>query len=800
MFNRLKYLLVGSLRKQLIVGMTLSIASVMALFVWSMTSQQQTTEMENNSQQVSALAEIVAISSSVWVASRDYSGLQEIVEGISHYPNLRYIIVLSLKGQVLAHNDPSKIGLYLTDLPQQQKLVLHATINLIEVIRPVTLAGKQVGWVRVGIDRSHFKNELTQIRQQGLVFTLIGIVFSILIAMLAGRYLTRRLSVIQQVADGVNAGNSAARVVLSGDDEAARLARQFNDMLGSLAQREEQLRSFYEFDIVGLTITSPEKGWLKINQCLCNMLEYSEQELRGLTWAELTHPDDLAADVEQFNKLLANEISGYNLEKRFISKSGKVIPTLLVVRCVRNDSGDVEYVTAMVQDISERKLAEKAIETLAYFDPLTQLPNRRLLMDRLQSALLSSARNYLYGAVLFIDMDKFKTLNDTLGHNYGDLMLIQVAQRILTCVREADTVARLGGDEFLVLLEDIDASAQTASQKAALIAEKIRAALTEPYLLKDAEYMSSPSIGISLYRGNDESVDDLLKHADMAMYQVKESGRNAVRFFDLSMQLAVESRAALESDLRQAVINQQMHLYYQIQVDSKRRPIGAEALVRWIHPTRGTVSPAQFIPIAEQSAVIINIGDWVLETACRQLAAWSMNDSAQHLTLAVNVSAHQFSQPDFVTKVDVLLRTYAIDASRLKLELTESVVLVDVTDVINKMYALKALRIRLSMDDFGTGYSSLSYLKQLPLDQLKIDQSFIRNMTTDPNDAVMVQTIIDLAKNFRLNVIAEGVETEEQLNLLLRQGCLTYQGYLFGRPLPIEQFEVLLQQSRFSYS
>ncbi|MEI7457547.1 MAG: diguanylate cyclase [Nitrosomonadales bacterium] len=509
MFDKLKYMLFGSLRRQLIVGMSLVIASVMILFVWTLTRQQQASEIEHHSEQVTALAESVATSSAVWVASRDFSGLQEIVQGISRYPNLRYVIVLDLRGQVLAHNDPGKIGQYLTDMPQQQALVLHRTRSMIEVINPIALADKRIGWVRIGIDMSYFNDELAKTRQQGLVFALLGIVFSILTGVLAGRYLTRRLFVIQQVADDIKAGQSDARVVLSGDDEAAKLARQFNDMLDSMAEQAAQIRSFYEFDIVGLAITSPVKGWIKVNQCLCNMLEYSELELRSMTWAELTHPDDMAADLEQFNRLLIGEIDGYHLEKRFICKSGKAIPTLLVVRGIRKKNGEIDYVTAMVQDISERKTAEKAIETLAYFDTLTQLPNRRLLIDRLHSALLSSARNHLFGAVLFIDMDKFKTLNDTLGHNYGDLMLIQVAQRILNCVREVDTVARFGGDEFLVLLEDVDESARITSQKVSLIAEKIRAALAEPYQLKEAVYISSPSIGISVYCGIDESADTL---------------------------------------------------------------------------------------------------------------------------------------------------------------------------------------------------------------------------------------------------------------------------------------------------
>jgi diguanylate cyclase (GGDEF)-like protein len=395
--------------------------------------------------------------------------------------------------------------------------------------------------------------------------------------------------------------------------------------------------------------------------------------------------------------------------------------------------------------------------------------------------------------VLFLDMDKFKTLNDTLGHDYGDLLLIEVAQRIQFCVREVDTVARLGGDEFVVLLEEVDAGAEEASQKVALIAEKIRASLAVSYQLKDHEHHSSPSIGVCLYRGNAEPVDALLKHADLAMYQAKDSGRNAVRFFDPAMQQAVELHAALEADLRHAISNRELRLYYQIQVDDEHRPLGAEALVRWMHPRRGMVSHAQFIPVAEESSLILDIGNWVLDTACQQLAAWDKNEQMRGLELAVNVSAQQFRLHDFVDRVAAALRIHQVDPSRMKLELTESVVLNDVTDVVAKMHGLKALGVQLSLDDFGTGYSSLSYLKQLPLDQLKIDQSFVRDIATDPNDAVMVKTIIDMAQNFRLNVIAEGVETEAQLDIMKKNGCMAYQGYLFSKPVPIEEFEALLK-------
>ncbi len=473
-------------------------------------------------------------------------------------------------------------------------------------------------------------------------------------------------------------------------------------------------------------------------------------------------------------------------------KNGQVYPKWLTITAIKNERGETTEYVAIFSDITARKQAEEEIRNLAFYDALTQLPNRRLLLDRFHLALSVSARSHHYGAVLFLDMDKFKTLNDTLGHDYGDLMLIEVAQRIELCVREVDTVARLGGDEFVVLIDEIGANAEEASQRVALIAEKIRAALALPYQIKGYEYHSSPSIGVCLYRGNEESVDTLLKHADLAMYQAKDAGRNAVHFFDPAMQRAVEMHAALEADLRRAIPNLELRLYYQIQVDSEQRPLGAEALVRWMHPKRGMVSPVQFIPVAEESSLILDIGLWVLDTACRQLAQWGGNDQTRDLELAINVSAQQFRLHGFVDLVAAALRAYQVDPSRLKLELTESVVLNDVADVVAKMHALKALGVKLSLDDFGTGYSSLSYLKQLPLDQIKIDQSFVRDIATDPNDAVMVKTIIDMAQNFRLNVIAEGVETEAQLGFLKQNGCMAYQGYLFSKPVPVEEFEALL--------
>jgi diguanylate cyclase (GGDEF)-like protein/PAS domain S-box-containing protein len=510
---------------------------------------------------------------------------------------------------------------------------------------------------------------------------------------------------------------------------------------------------------------------------------------------QFVHPDDTPA-VEEAVRIALEQDKPYSIDYRIRRRDGTVRHVHAQGEVHRDAEGRPLRMMGTVQDITERKHAEEEINNLAYYDVLTGLPNRRLFMDRFRVALAHSARSRHYGALLFLDMDKFKTINDTLGHAYGDMLLVEVAQRIRHGVREVDTVARLGGDEFAVLIEELGTKEDAAMRKLALIADKIRAVLATPYWIKDSEYRSSTSIGVCLYLGTGEPMEVLLKHADIAMYQAKSAGRNAVRFFDPFMQQMAEQRAALEADLQGAVSGGQLRLYYQVQVDGERKPLGAEALVRWVHPQRGIVSPAQFIPVAEESSLILEIGHWVLDQACHRLAIWAEQEATRELTLSVNVSAQQFRLHDFVDRVAAIVALHAVEPARLKLELTESVVLSDVADVVAKMHSLKIMGVQLSLDDFGTGYSSLSYLKQLPLDQIKIDQSFVRDVVTDPNDAVMVQTIIDMARNFRLHVIAEGVEKAEQFAFLKQHGCQAYQGYLYGRPVPVEEFEALLEKMR----
>ena len=437
-------------------------------------------------------------------------------------------------------------------------------------------------------------------------------------------------------------------------------------------------------------------------------------------------------------------------------------------------------------DITQRKADEAEIEHLAFYDPLTQLPNRRLLVDRLQKALVVCARNQHRGAILFVDLDDFKTLNDTQGHDVGDQLLQQVAGRLLTCVRAGDTVARLGGDEFVVMLEELSESSQDAATQAEVIGQKILAALAPPYLLAGHEHHSTGSVGGTPFSEHRETVDDLLKRADLAMYQAKAAGRNTLRFFDPRMQAVVTARAILEVELRRGVREGQFVLHYQPQVDGEGRVTGAEALVRWQHPRRGLVAPAEFIPLAEETGLIESLGQWVLEAACAQLLAWSARPETAHLTLSMNVSAREFRHPEYVARALATIDRTGVNPQKLMLEFTESLLPDDLEETIAKMTAMKAHGERFSLDDFGTGYSSLSYLKHLPLDQLKIDQSFVRDLLTDPNDAAFARTIMALGQSLGLAVIAEGVETVEQRDFLAQQGCRAFQGYLFGRPGPVE--------------
>ena len=501
-------------------------------------------------------------------------------------------------------------------------------------------------------------------------------------------------------------------------------------------------------------------------------------------------PED-AAHVRHSAAVSLRTLVPWQCEYRVFMPDGSVRWHITNAVPHREDDGSV-VCHGFTMDITDRKRAEREIERLAFYDALTGLPNRRMLLDRLQRAVAASARSLQLGALLFIDLDNFKDLNDTLGHDMGDHLLSQVAARLLSCVREVDTVARFGGDEFVVMLETLHTDLPDAASQAEIVAEKLLASLNLPFDLGGQQHHSTPSIGITLFGDQRLSVDELLKRADLAMYQAKAAGRNTQRFFDPDMQAAVNARSNLEADLRQGLVRGELCVHYQPVVDHHARLIGVEALVRWRHPERGMVSPGDFIPLAEQTGLILPLGQFVLQTACEQLQCWSGHEATRNLSIAVNVSARQFRQPGFVGGVLQTLANCGANPTKLKLELTESLLLGDIEDTIERMGQLKREGVGFALDDFGTGYSSLSYLKRLPLDQVKIDQSFVRDVLTDPNDAAIVRTILALAESLDLQVVAEGVETTGQLAFLRLHGCEQFQGYLFGRPGPVENIDAYL--------
>ncbi|HRP24480.1 MAG TPA: EAL domain-containing protein [Thauera sp.] len=544
----------------------------------------------------------------------------------------------------------------------------------------------------------------------------------------------------------------------------------------------------------GIHIMDGDGNVVEASDAFCRMLGYAHGDIIGMNVSQWDAYYPEQALREGLSRLLASS-EVHTFESAYRRKDGSVLPVEISAFPLEVDGKTVLFNSA--RDITARKSSEAEVRRLAYFDPLTGLPNRRLLMERLEFALEACARDGSKGALLFIDLDNFKAVNDTVGHAEGDRLLEQVAAILIHCVRRDDTVARLGGDEFVVMLQDLGGDGTEASHHAEAIGSKILQALHKRFELGSSEHRVSASVGVTLFGDHPgERVEEPLKRADMAMYQAKLAGRNALRFFDPKMQAEVSARAAVEAGLWEAMEKQQFLLQYQPQIAADGTVIGVEALVRWRHPERGVIPPGEFIPLAEESGLILPLGRWVLETACAQLAAWAWDPRRAQLKIAVNVSARQFRQEDFVAEVLNALEHSGANPARLELELTESSLVTDIDRVGAKMDALKARGVGFSLDDFGTGYSSLAYLKRLPLEQLKIDQGFVRDILIDPNDAAIARMIIVLADNLGLGVVAEGVESDEQRAFLAEQGCRIYQGYLFSRPLALAELEAFLDARR----
>ena len=538
----------------------------------------------------------------------------------------------------------------------------------------------------------------------------------------------------------------------------------------------------------GMIIADEDMNILRVNEAFTDITGYSSDEVVGST-PRFFNPDNVNDEYYRSIWKSFDTNDGWEGELWDTRKNGEVVPLNVVITVIRGLDRQTKNYVLGVSDITRTKKDAEEIFRLAFYDPLTGLPNRRLLMDRLNQAVTMTGRNIDKAAVLFVDLDNFKDLNDNLGHDFGDLLLQQVAHRLTLGLRSEVIVARIGGDEFVIILQHLGEEALDAPEQTKAVATKILSTLNKPYILKDHECFSSASIGVTLFDSQEVNVDDLLKQADIAMYEAKQSGRNTLRFFDPKMQENITQRAKLENALHNALEKDQFELYYQLQVDDKNIPSGAEALLRWRHPSLGIVSPLDFIPLAEDSGLIIPIGHWVIQTACNQLREWQKHPKTKGLTVAVNISPRQFFQPNFVGEILDALGETGIDPSLLKLELTEGLILDDVDSAITKMKTLKNRGVEFSLDDFGTGYSSLAYLTKLPLSQLKIDQSFVSNIGHNARPSIIIKTIIAMSKNLGLEVVAEGVETKAQFDFLEPLGCEFYQGYLFSKPLPAMEFE-----------
>jgi diguanylate cyclase (GGDEF)-like protein/PAS domain S-box-containing protein len=637
------------------------------------------------------------------------------------------------------------------------------------------------------------------------ISTVILIIIVIAIAIWMANTLTRRITTINEGIQKFHNGDLHLRLPINSQDEMGRLTTSFNAMADTIEnnieqmsseialrrQNEEQLRvAAAAFETQeGMCITNADNIILSVNQAFTEITGYKPIEVIGKT----PHILRSGKHPQEFYDQIRKEVRRKGQWKGEICckrKNGEIFPEWLMITAVKNNHGTITHYVRALTDIGERKASEEHIKQLAYYDSLTKLPNRRMLTERLKQAVMASQRYGREGALLFIDLDNFKTLNDTVGHHQGDILLQKVAEQLAKLVRKTDTVARFGGDEFIIMLTDLDADSEIAINQIRNLSEKILKAQNQYYNFSGFNHHSTLSIGVTLFSDNNQDgIDQLLQQADLAMYQAKAAGRNTIRFFNPMMQEAASRRAKLETDLHVAIEQKQFQLYYQPQVDSVGDIIGSEALIRWNHPERGMVSPLDFIPVAEETGQILPIGLWVLEEACQQLKRWE-DTAVGPLTVAVNVSARQYQHPDFVADVIEIIQKTGITPGNLNLELTESVLSNNIDDIANKMWLLGAQGIGFALDDFGTGYSSLSYLKKLPLNYLKIDQSFVRDLLTDPNDAAIAETIVALAQSMNLKVIAEGVETEEQRQRLHDLGCYIYQGYLFGKPVPAEELQL----------
>ncbi len=799
--------LARSIKRQMLSVIVLVLTVLIGGFTTDVLLRQQKLLTQQQQTLAKDLSHTLAVSAASWVLARDMVGLTELIEAQGVQEDLVFAMLLDRQGRVLAHSDPARIGQDVLDLPAPPAARLYANQPaLVDAMAPAFVGAVHVGWARVGLSQQSAQRQMQRLLWDAMLYGLLAVLIGSSLALLVVRRMTRHLRAIQRVAERVESGDDDARVPIRSQDEIGRLGRYFNRMLERLQVRTQELadsesynKSLFAESRVAMVVVDPVSlRFIDCNAAAQHIYRLPSREaVLGLTPGDVSTdlqydgtPSDVAA-LSQIRLALAQGERVFDWRHR--RPDGEEWDAEVRLMSVQTRRGRFLQIT--LEDITRRRQAEHDIHRLAYYDTLTQLPNRRLMLDRLTAAI-DRACPGRPAALLLVDIDHFQAINDTQGHAAGDRLLLEVTRRLQQLFPNPSALARLGGDEFGVI---VDVAAGDAPQTTAAmegIASTLLKRLSEPYDVAHeagdqtglaAPYYCTASMGIVLFQGQGFSADEVLQHADTALHKAKSSGRNGYRFFDPDMQAAVLARVALEGELRQAIDRQQLALYLQPQVNAQNEVVGGEVLLRWLHPARGGVSPLDFIPLAEETGLIIPIGRWVLEQACSHLADWAQDPNKAHWSLSVNVSARQLGQPDFQQQLQGILERSGASAQRLKIELTESVMMEHAESTLSTMWRLKGMGITFAMDDFGTGYSSLSYLKRLPLDQLKIDRSFVRDIQSDAHDTAIARTVVALGQSLGMVVVAEGVETEAQRALLQQLGCHVYQGYLFGRPFPMAE-------------
>ena len=798
-------LFVGTVQRQLIWGVALVHAGMMTLFVVDLSHRQKEFLIESQASQAISLANNLSLIAATPLLSADLAGLQELTLATSRYPGVVHAMVIGPDGKILAHGNPVLRGKYLSDFSQFSALTaaqqtLFKSAAQADVVAAIAVNGKRIGWVRLGVSQDETASKLAAIAQTGLLYTSAAILVGTLLAWVLARRLTYRLYALVKVANAVQSGELETRVRLRGNDELGRLGLAFNYMLNSLAartQEEQSLRQalLAEKELAQVTlasigdavITTDRLGMVTfLNAAACALTGLTREEAIGRPVAEvfpLVHmggPSPLNTPVQTLLTQPQGGDAGFN--GALLTHHGVNIPVESLASPIFGLGGELMGSVLVARDVSEKYRVQDRLQWQAVHDELTGLPNRALLADRFDRALDKARRNHTHLVVCLLDLDHFKPINDAYGHDKGDKLLVEVVTRLNQQLRDVDTLSRLGGDEFVILLEDLEDIDDVDG-----LMQRILHILAEPFHMDDLALNVSASIGLSVFPTDNADPDTLLRHADQAMYVAKQTGRNRYHVFDLRQDLERESTHQTLLRVRQAIGNQELLLHFQPKVNLRTGTVaGFEALLRWQHPQDGLIPPLSFLPAVEQTDVIVEIGEWVIEQALQQIAFWKERGYAW--PISVNIAARHFQRADFLDRLEAILARYpGVSPALLEFEILESVALGDIHAMNALIASCRSLGVQFSLDDFGTGYSSLSYLKRIAVQTLKIDQSFVRDMLEDPDDLALVESIINIAKLFRLAVVAEGVESQRQGLLLQRLGCDTVQGYGIARPMPADQ-------------